>query len=75
LQVLAWDVSEPLLAVRLIDRGVDNLISDQPSLIKDVVDRYQGLTDVELILLRFRDWMGSATFKQLIKEEPEAEKE
>ncbi len=67
--VMAWDVDEAQLAVRLINRGVDNLISDDPHAIRKVIAWYDGLSDIELILLRFHDWLGSSTFKKIIKKE------
>lgn len=69
LQVHAWDVDDPTLAVELIDRGIDNLISDDPAMALRVVAWYNGLSDIELILLRFRDWLGSSTFRRFVERE------
>jgi len=57
LGVHVWTVDQRPEMVRLLDRGVDNLISDEPELAVEVVNWYQDLSDLELFLLRFRDWL------------------
>jgi glycerophosphoryl diester phosphodiesterase len=59
LGVHAWTVNKRADMVRMIHRGVDNLITDNAALAVEVVAWYQGLSDVELVLLRFRQWLGS----------------
>jgi glycerophosphoryl diester phosphodiesterase len=69
LKLHAWTINDPGLAVRMIDRGVDNLITDEPTMALRVVAWRAGLSDVELVLLRFRDWLGTSTFPQVVREE------
>jgi glycerophosphoryl diester phosphodiesterase len=59
LGVHAWTVNKRTDMVRMIHRGVDNLITDDAALAVEVVEWYEGLSDVELVLLRFRQWLGS----------------
>jgi glycerophosphoryl diester phosphodiesterase len=42
LQVLTWTVNEPELMARLIELGVDGIISDHPELFADVQERDRG---------------------------------
>jgi len=59
LKVHAWTVNKREDMVKMINRGVDNLITDQTAEAVEVVHWYRDLSVVELVLLRFRDWVGS----------------
>lgn len=56
-EVHAWTVSDRPTALRLLDLGVDNLITDDPALMRQIVDSYAALDTHERILLRLRRWM------------------
>jgi glycerophosphoryl diester phosphodiesterase len=57
MEVHAWTVNDPEVALRLLDLGCDNLITSDPKLIREVVDWYAGLGDIERMLLRVRRLM------------------
>ena len=57
MEVHAWGVSDQETAVRMLDLGCDNLITDEPALMRAVVDEYNELSDVERMLLRMRRWL------------------
>jgi glycerophosphoryl diester phosphodiesterase len=59
LQVHAWTVNRQEDMVKMLNLGVDNLITDEPALALEVVDWYENLSDPERILLRFRHWLRS----------------
>lgn len=52
--VFVWTVDDPQTASLMIDRGVDNLITNDPATIVRVLQDRQDLTTAERILLRFR---------------------
>ena len=53
-QVYVWTVDDPSTASLMIDRGVDNLITNDPATIVRVLQDRQALSNAERILLRFR---------------------
>ncbi|MEX2114901.1 MAG: glycerophosphodiester phosphodiesterase family protein [Pirellulales bacterium] len=57
MEVHVWTVNDRESAVRLMDLGCDNLITRQPALMRQVVDWYAELDDIERMLLRLRRWM------------------
>ncbi len=57
MEVHAWGVSDQETALRMLDLGCDNLITDEPALLRAVVDEYNELGDAERLLLRMRRWM------------------
>jgi glycerophosphoryl diester phosphodiesterase len=57
MQVHVWTVNEREMALRLLDLGCDNLITSDPMLMREVVDWYAGLGQVERMLLRLRRWL------------------
>jgi glycerophosphoryl diester phosphodiesterase len=59
LAVHAWTVNRREDMVRLLNLGVDNLITDDPALAVEVVRWFEHLSDEELVLLRFHDWLRS----------------
>lgn len=57
MRVYAWTVDDRESMLRLSSLGVGNLITDDPRKAVEVVAWYNGLTDAELVLLRFREWL------------------
>ena len=53
-QVYVWTIDDPKEASSLIDRGVDNIITDDTSAIVRLLAERADLSDTERILLRFR---------------------
>jgi glycerophosphoryl diester phosphodiesterase len=53
-EVHVWTVNEPELMLRMIERGVDNVITDDPSLLVRVMQERKGLTRAEILGLRLR---------------------
>ncbi len=52
--VHAWTVNDPDLVLPLVDRGVDNLITDDPAGIRARLEEVRGLSTAERVLLRAR---------------------
>ncbi|HVU89863.1 MAG TPA: glycerophosphodiester phosphodiesterase family protein [Pirellulales bacterium] len=57
MEVHVWGVSDREAVLRLLDLGCDNLITDDPAMVREVVDWYASLGDVERMLMRMRRWM------------------
>lgn len=57
LQVHVWGVADRETTLRLLDLGCDNLITPDPALVRQVVDEYAELGDLERMLLRLRRWL------------------
>jgi len=55
--VAVWTVDDRDDMVTMINRGVDNIITDQPELLKQVRQEISELSDVERVLLVFGDWI------------------
>jgi glycerophosphoryl diester phosphodiesterase len=53
-EVHVWTVNEPELMLRMIERGVDNVITDDPALLVGVMRERKGLTRAEILGLRLR---------------------
>ena len=53
-EVFVWTVDDAKTASSMIDRGVDNLITNDPATIRQVLEDRQDLSTAERILLRFR---------------------
>ncbi len=53
-QIYVWTIDDEIAASVMIDRGVDNLISNDPARIVRVLQDRQELSNIERILLRFR---------------------
>jgi glycerophosphoryl diester phosphodiesterase len=54
LKIHIWGVNDRETTLRMLDLGCDNLITREPALVRNVVDEYAKLSDVERMLLRLR---------------------
>jgi glycerophosphoryl diester phosphodiesterase len=50
-----WTLNDPAAMSRALDRGVDNIITDYPARLRDLLEERRELTDLERILLRYRE--------------------
>ncbi len=53
-QVYVWTINQRADMIRMIDRGVDGIITDAPDLLAEVLAERRSLTTPERILLRFK---------------------
>jgi glycerophosphoryl diester phosphodiesterase len=53
--VHAWTVNVPAWLPRLLDRGVANVITDDPAALRARLQELRGLDTVDRLLLRVRD--------------------
>jgi glycerophosphoryl diester phosphodiesterase len=53
-QVHVWTVNQPEVMLRMIERGVDNIITDDPALVARVLRDRNGLDAAEILGLRLR---------------------
>ncbi|MEE8134364.1 MAG: glycerophosphodiester phosphodiesterase family protein [Gemmatimonadales bacterium] len=56
-QVHVWTVNDRAGMLRTIELGVDNIMTDDPALLREVLAERASLTDVEKLLLAFRNWL------------------
>ncbi|MEP1213627.1 MAG: glycerophosphodiester phosphodiesterase family protein [Marinobacter sp.] len=52
-----WTVNNPNAMSRFIDMGVDNIITDRPDELADLLERRNELTDAELLVVKLRNWL------------------
>ncbi|MHC4399601.1 MAG: glycerophosphodiester phosphodiesterase family protein [Planctomycetota bacterium] len=55
-EVHVWTVNDPDKMLEVIDLGVDNIITDEPGILVDLLQKRQDLSNAEKILLQFRVW-------------------
>lgn len=53
-EVHVWTVNEPVDISLMIDRGVDNIITDDPAAVVRVLEKRAALSNTERLLLRFK---------------------
>ncbi|MBZ9538354.1 glycerophosphoryl diester phosphodiesterase membrane domain-containing protein [Modicisalibacter tunisiensis] len=53
----AWTVNDRRQMARLIDLGVDNIITDRPAQLAELLAERATLSDGELLLLKLRSWL------------------
>jgi glycerophosphoryl diester phosphodiesterase len=59
--VYVWTANDPHRMIRLIGLGVDGLITDYPALAKEVLARYEDMTQAERLLLFVMTQLGAPT--------------
>lgn len=52
-----WTVNHPDAMARFIDMGVDNIITDRPAALAELLHSREQLTDAELLVMKVRNWM------------------
>ena len=52
--VHVWTVNQPAVMLRMIERGVDNIITDDPALLARVIEERNSLGTLQLLGLRLR---------------------
>jgi glycerophosphoryl diester phosphodiesterase len=52
--VHVWTINQPEVALRMIERGVDNVITDDPAMVAALMRRREALSTAEVIALRLR---------------------
>jgi len=52
-----WTVNNPHAMSRFIDMGVDNIITDRPAVLAELLKKRSELTDAELLVVKLRNWL------------------
>ncbi|MDL0429947.1 glycerophosphodiester phosphodiesterase family protein [Marinobacter sp. TBZ242] len=52
-----WTVNNPVAMSRFIDMGVDNIITDRPDVLAELLERRSELTDAEVLVVKLRNWL------------------
>lgn len=52
-----WTVNQPAAMSRFIDMGVDNIITDRPDVLSDLLQQRASLSDTELLATKLRNWL------------------
>jgi glycerophosphoryl diester phosphodiesterase len=53
-EVHVWTVDKPRQMARFIDLGVDNLITDMPSVARSLLDERAAMSDEKLLFIKVR---------------------
>jgi len=70
-QLYVWTVDDPVTMSRMISMGVDGLITNQPALARQVMERRNALSAPERLLLWLADSFGIGSFR-LVADESDA---
>lgn len=52
-----WTVNQPSAMSRFIDLGVDNIITDRPDVLVDLLRERSELSDAQLLVTKMRSWL------------------
>ncbi|MBS8241549.1 glycerophosphodiester phosphodiesterase [Marinobacter lipolyticus] len=52
-----WTVNQPAAMSRFIDMGVDNIITDRPDVLSELLQERASLSDAELLAVKLRNWL------------------
>ncbi len=53
-----WTVNDRALMSRMIDLGVDNIITDRPDLLVELLEERAGLSRPEMFAVKLRNWLA-----------------
>lgn len=56
-QLHVWTVNDPVEMGRFIDMGVDNIITDRPDLLTQVLEERKQLTAAERFVIKLHNWL------------------
>lgn len=56
-EIHVWTVNSPNAMSRFIDMGVDNIITDRPDVLAELLERRSALTDAEVLVIKLRNWL------------------
>lgn len=59
LEVHVWTLNTPARMARMIDLGIDNMITDLPDVARDLLAERAAMSEVELLVVKFRNWLTS----------------
>ena len=57
MSIAVWTVNKREDVIRMIAVGADDIVTDDPAMAVEAVRWYRELSDLELVLLRFRQWL------------------
>jgi glycerophosphoryl diester phosphodiesterase len=52
-----WTVNQPADMARFLDMGVDNIITDRPGVLADLLEQRENRTDAERLAMKVRNWL------------------
>lgn len=58
MEVHAWTINDPVMLVPLLDRGVANIITDDPAALRLRLEEVRAMPAAERLLLRVRNWLA-----------------
>ncbi|MBJ6137536.1 glycerophosphodiester phosphodiesterase family protein [Marinobacter litoralis] len=56
-ELFVWTVNSPKEMARFIDMGVDNIITDRPNVLSQLMERRSKMDDAERLANRLRNWL------------------
>ena len=59
-EVHVWTVNNRAAMQRFIELGVDNIMTDEPAMLRDLLAERAALSDPEKWLLTFRNWLWAS---------------
>ncbi len=59
-EVHVWTVNSRAAMQRFIELGVDNIMTDNPAMLRDLLVERAKLSDLEKWLLTFRNWLWAS---------------
>ena len=64
-ELYVWTIDDKMRVMELIEMGVDGIITNDPSLVADIIRRFKAFTPEQRVLLRFRAFWEVLRHKKL----------